>query len=79
MIKMKYQKITNLLDITPNQPTKFRAKSWVEINDNSRGTYSTNSQIKFKTSLLRSSLFDSSDAYMLASGTITILEREQMM
>ena len=76
---MKYQKITNLLDITPNQPTKFRAKSWVEINDNSRGKYSTNSQIKFKTSLLRSSLFDSSDAYMLASGTITILEREQMM
>ena len=76
---MKYQKIINLLDITPNQPTKFRAKSWVEINDNSRGTYSTNSQIKFKTSLLRSSLFDSSDAYMLASGTITILEREQMM
>ena len=76
---MKYQKITNLLDITPNQPTKFRAKSWVEINDNSRGKYSTNSQMKFKTSLLRSSLFDSSDAYMLASGTITILEREQMM
>ena len=76
---MKYQKIINLLDITPNQPTKFRAKSWVKINDNSRGTYSTNSQIKFKTSLLRSSLFDSSDAYMLASGTITILEREQMM
>ena len=28
----------NLLDNTPNQPTKFRTKNWVEINDNSRGT-----------------------------------------
>ena len=45
---MEYQKITNLLDNTPNQPTKFRTKNWVEINDESRGTYNTNSQIKFK-------------------------------
>ena len=30
---MKYQKITNLLDNTPNRPTKFRTKDWVEIND----------------------------------------------
>ena len=52
----------NLLDNTPNQPTKFRTKNWVEINDDSRGTYNTNSQIKFKTSMLRSSLYDYSDA-----------------
>ena len=37
----------NLLDNTPNQPSKFRTKNWVEINDESRGTYNTNSQIKF--------------------------------
>ena len=30
---MKYQKIINLLDNTPNQPNKFRTTSWVEIND----------------------------------------------
>ena len=30
---MKYQKITNLLDNAPNQPSKFRTKNWVEIND----------------------------------------------
>ena len=30
---MKYQKIINLLDNTPNRPTKFRTKDWVEIND----------------------------------------------
>ena len=27
----------NLLDNTPNQPTKFRTKNRVEINDESRG------------------------------------------
>ena len=43
---MEYQKIINLLDNTPNQPTKFRTKVWVDINDDSRGTYNTNSQIK---------------------------------
>ena len=35
---MKYQKIINLLDNAPNQPSKFRRKYWVEINDDSRGT-----------------------------------------
>ena len=43
---MEYQKIINLLDNTPNQPTKFRTKVWVDINGDSRGTYNTNSQIK---------------------------------
>ena len=49
---MEYQKITDLLDSAPNQPTKFRTKKWVEANDDSHGTYNTNSQIKFKTSML---------------------------
>ena len=38
---MKYQKMINLLDNTPNQRTKFRTKNWVEINDEERGTYNT--------------------------------------
>ena len=46
---MEYQKIINLLDNTLNQPSKFRTKIWVEINDDARETYNTNSQIKFKT------------------------------
>ena len=69
---MKYQKIINSLENTPNQPTKFRTKNWVEINDDSHRTYNTNSQIKFKTSLLKTSLCDYSDAYILVYGTITI-------
>ena len=55
---MEYQKIANLLDNASNQPSKFRTKNWVEINDESRGTYSVNRQINFKTSMLRSSLCD---------------------
>ena len=53
---MEHQKIINLLDNTSNQPTKFRTKKWIEINDEERGIYNTNSQIKFKTSVLRSGL-----------------------
>ena len=45
---IEYQKIVNLLDTTSNKPSKFRTKNWVEINDESRGTYNTNNQIKFK-------------------------------
>ena len=43
---MEYQKVINLLDNTPNQPSKFRTKNSVEINDEARGTYTTNHQIK---------------------------------
>ena len=46
----------NFLDNTPNQSSKFKTKNWVEINDDSRRTYNTNSQIKFKTSMFKSSL-----------------------
>ena len=63
---MEYQKVISLLGNTPNQPTKFRRKNWVEINDEKHGTYNTNSQ------MLRSSLCNYSDAYILVKGTITI-------
>ena len=33
---MEYQKITNLLDNTSNQATKFRRKNWIEINDDAQ-------------------------------------------
>ena len=69
---MEYQNIINLWENTPNQPTKFRTKNWVEINDDSRGMYNTNNQIKFKTSMLRTSLCDYSDTYIFINGTITI-------
>ena len=69
---MEYQKIANLLNHVTNQPYKFRTRNWVEINDEARSTYSPNKQIKFKTSMLRSSLCDYSDTYILAKGNITV-------
>ena len=69
---MEYQKTIILLDTAPNEPTKFKTKNWVEINDESRRTHNEVNQIRFKTSMLRSSLCDYSDAYILVSATITV-------
>ena len=70
-MKMEYQKIANLLDNETNQPSKFRRRNWVKINDESRGTY-TGNEIRFKTTMLISSLCDYVHAYILVKGTITI-------
>ena len=52
---MEYQKIANLIDDdVSNQPSKFRTRNCVEINDESRGAYDLNSQVKFKTTMLKS-------------------------
>ena len=59
---MEYQKIANLLSSASNQPSKFRAKNWVEINDESRGGYNASSDIRFKTTMLKSSLCDCADS-----------------
>ena len=68
---MEYQKISKLLHNTSNQPSKFRTKNLVEINDESRGT-NTGSDIKFKTTMLRSDLCDYADAYIRVKRKITI-------
>ena len=68
---MEYKKIANLLENASNQPSKFRTRNWVEIKNESRGTY-TGNYIKFKTAMLRSNLCDYLDACILVKGTITI-------
>ena len=68
---MEYQKIANLLNHESNQPSKSRTRNWVEINDESRGTYTRN-DTKFKTTMLGSNLCDYADSYILVKGTITI-------
>ena len=60
---MEYQKIANLLNDGSNKPSKFRTRNWGEINDDIRCSYSPNKQIRFKTAMLRSSLYDYSDVY----------------
>ena len=77
---MEYQKIISLLDDITNQPSKFRTRNWVEINDESRraynddnnnddNNYDNNNNIKPKTAMIKSSLCDYSDAYKLGKGT----------
>ena len=57
---MEYQKISNLLESTSHNLSKLRTRNWAEINDESRGNYA-NSDIRFKTTMLRSNLCDYAD------------------
>ena len=69
---MEYQQIISSLDDTKNQPSKFRPRNWVEINDEWQGKYNVNSNIKFKTLVLRSNSYDDSIAYVNVKATITV-------
>ena len=60
-----------MLDSASNQPSNFRTRNWVKINDESRRTYTSN-DIKLKITMLRSNLGDYEDAYILVKGTKTI-------
>ena len=61
-----------MLNDASNKPFKFRTRNWIEINDDIRGAYTPNKQIRFKTTMLRSSLSDYSDAYILVKGNISV-------
>ena len=73
---MEYQQIANLLENEvsrsgSNNPSKFTTRNQVEINDESRGTYTSN-DIEFKTTILRFNLCNYANVYILVKGTITI-------
>ena len=77
---MEYQKITNLLDATSDNVTRFITKKWVEIHDQSGSAedrYKPSKQIRFKTSMLTSDLCDSSDAYIVVKGIITLTKADR--
>ena len=63
-----------MLDNETNPPSKFRAKNWSEINDDTSETYDTNSQINFKTSMLKLSLYDYTGAYIFVEGVIIVAD-----
>ena len=71
---MEYDKINNLLlseDNESEQLSKFVTREYVKVN-NLLDTYNENKSIRFKTPMLRSSLCDYLDAYILVKGTITV-------
>ena len=61
-----------MLDNRSTQLSKFRTKKWIEINDKSRVKFNTSNDIRFKTTILKSTLCDFSDEYILVKGRITI-------
>ena len=71
---MEYHKINNLLLSEDNESeklSKFVTREYVRVNSLSN-TYNENKSIRFKTPMLRSTLCDYSDAYILVKGTITV-------
>ena len=69
---MEYQKISNLFDDASNKISKLRTKNCFQINHESNRTYDFGDEIKFKTTILESSLCDYSDAYIHVRGSITV-------
>ena len=70
---MGYNKITNLLGkLDKDEIPKFTTIKWIEIFDQSDGTYNKNKDIRFKTNQLRNDLCDFNDAYIVVTGKITV-------
>ena len=61
------------MDKKSYQPSKIKTKNWVDRNDDSYGTYNSNSKIKFKSTMLWLSYCDYNDAYIPAKGTISVV------
>ena len=61
-----------MLGNVPNQPSKFRTKTCVKIIDGTCRTNNINSQNKFKTTVLKASLSDYGNAYIVVKGAITV-------
>ena len=71
--KIEYQEIIDLLDCINNQPLKVGTRNRVDMNDDTYGTYNTNSQ--FKPTTLESRLCDCSDANILIKETIIVVRQ----
>ena len=68
---MEYNKITNLLGkLDKDEILKFTTIKWIEICDQSNGTYNPNKDIRFKTAQIRDNLCDFNDAYIVVTGKV---------
>ena len=66
---MERQKILSLLDEANN--SEFLIRKWNIVNDNSKTSYDAANQITYNTEVLKSSLWDYKDAYILVTGNIS--------
>ena len=73
---METQKIVNLLHDSDNESSKFTTRKWYIINDQNNGQYGrgkeNDSTIKFETKVIKRSLCDYSNAYILVAGDIKV-------
>ena len=74
---MEFQTIVNLLDTTFDDKDLPRsvAKKLI-VYDQSEKNYNVNKKIRIKTPILRSDLYNVSDAYIVVKGTITVTNPE---
>ena len=71
--KIETQKIINLLNDLSNEETKFATKKgYVIDSQTTKGKYKQGTPIKFETAIIKSSLCDHSDAFILVTGNITV-------
>ena len=74
---MEFQKIIKFLDTTSDNKDlpRFVTEKWIEVYDQSEKNYNLNKEIRIKTSMLRSDLYDYSDAYILVKRNITVAKK----
>ena len=72
---MEYQKFTKMLGAIIDEVPRFITKKWIEVHDQSGGTYNVNKEIRIKTSMLRSNLCDFNDVYIVVKGNFTVTKK----
>ena len=70
IIKMEHHKMPKISN--DSTVSKLVTRKWINVNGLSGSKYSVSKNIKFKTSVLRSDLCDSSDLYIVVKGKITV-------
>ena len=77
---MEFQKIVNLFDAAFDHKDllRFVTKKWVEVYDQSGGSYNVNKEIRIETSMLRSDLCDFSDTYIVVKEVIVVTDRDNV-
>ena len=74
---MESQKVMNFLDHKDEHDLTFETRKWYVVNDHNNGNYSqgddVQSIVKFNAELVKPFLCDYSDAYILVTGNIKVL------
>ena len=70
---METQRIIKLLNDSSNEESKFATKKWYVIDSRTtKGKCKQGNTIKFETEIIKSSLCDYSDAFILVTGNTTV-------